>query len=341
MPKKIYKGANNWIVAKQQPTDDLNNEEEELAMLEKQKKHERRVPEIASKLGYLAHHFFPDRFRPHRVPDFLAFPTHIHREQKEYVVSASAGKMIIYFSPALSVQAPDPGSPVTASPTAGQYLYSDAANYIYFAYAGPASVTNAMTFYAINAFFNNPTTTPTANWDRTETGLDNGSSIKMTRLLSARMKISYLGKPLEASGNIRAALSLLKYGSTLVGQDVSTSLVAAPVYQSFDADEEISLSYRIVDDTFFNMGPYHSNTSFPYFLVFGENLSTTGSYKVTIERYFESIVAANMVEITNPQKEEASSIGITKIKDHYGVFDVDPILRVSEYEALKHKFSGA
>lgn len=326
--KKIIKLARGYELVHENEEEKERLRKEIITELNHRKNIEHTKNSGRNGVGFLGHHFFPDMFPPQKYPDFLAFPTHVHKEKLELVLPVSPdNRIFIYFSPTSPLSS-DPLVGITTSTSASfsqnMYLITNTSAYNVNA-AAPAS-----NIILVNGAIN------TTSFPQAYYGIKNGESVLKARLLSAHLKLEYTGKVLEASGIIKAGMNIRK-NNTSPTYSVNTDLQNFPVYKSFTNNDDILLQYRYVDDTFYQMGPYDASEQHAFFIVSGESLPTGGSFKLTIERVFESIVKENVAELINPVKEEFENGAQNTIKSGYGSFKHDAILKVSEYEEEKNR----
>ncbi|MEY2869129.1 MAG: hypothetical protein RIR01_1609 [Bacteroidota bacterium] len=292
-------------------------------------------------MGYLLHHFFPDEFGPERYPDYLSFPTHCFTEQEEFVIKADpVGKALIIFNPAISVQDPVNSTYASASEARSRVWFM-ATNGSMYTDLGDKPNTFVQTQSALLMNVIQPQyvdATNSAAFPIWRAGLKNGSSVNKCRLLSSTLKITYIGKPLDASGWTRVGVNVYPYGTydpTNTSTDVTTTLPNLPLYGSFPSSEELLINYRHVNDNFYALGPYPSNTGFASHIIFMDGLSPGSSFRITINRSFEAIVNENIAELVNPLKEEYDETYGVDMKKAYGLLDIPPIITSKHYEKRK------
>lgn len=301
------------------------NVSEALNALRKEREEETKKKENVNNWGYLLHHYFPHYFKPKRFPDFLSFPTHVMGIKSEFIVPVgSDGKMAMYWNPATVVNL-----------NASVAMSSNAAE-CQFAHSGTGATGTAV-LASGTGIFQNP-----VYFDYSYAGFTSRSSFHRVRLLSAYMEIQYIGKPLDASGLLRVGMFPLQFNTGLSTAALTPAgLQNCPIYGSFPADEKVVIFFRHMDDNTFQLGPYDTtSTRFPVTVIWGESLQATGSFKVTINRVFEGIVAANMAQFLSPIKEEVTKVSASAIKSKYGAFDVKPIMKQEDYEKIYHDLFG-
>jgi hypothetical protein len=294
---------------------------------------------LASKdgVGYLGHHFFPDKFDPVRFPDFMAFPTHLHKDRIESVLLPGLDrKCLLIWQPTASLCYQTGGAFVPyyfndveasgASLVGGNYLsYNGATTNV----NGTATSGGVL---AVNNIIN------TTSWPKAHIGLKTATNIRKSRLLSAYIKIEYTGKPLEASGILRVGMGIKRANDDLNGFKLA-DITSLPIASTFDGDEDLFLQYRHADELNYQMGPFDATTYIPYIIIYGEGLSSTASYKITSFRTFESIVDENMMELVNPLKEDSDANAQHAIKALYGQFSHSPLMSNAKYNEMASHFT--
>lgn len=337
---------------------------------ERRQKYEMLAPtRMSGGTGYLAHHFFPDSLPAVRYPDYLAFPTHIHNETSSFTVTPVTREgftsIVFYWSPS----APLLENPFTAHAdyVAGVAIAAQLSTTPWFALSTrpvcktantgtssstPDNVTIGAAFevgVGSSVFFRPPihAANRTTNWDIVRTGMQQGTNVLRSRLLSAMMTITPVGKPLDQQGTLRIgsglvsanAAPILVTGSNTI-HSFSANLSSTPIFGAFNASDAVVLQYRHVDESAYGLAPYPSTTQAPYYIGILEGLDPTNSFTITLERTFESIVNSNMTELTNPIKEAFNSEGQHYIKENYYALETSPFMTLREYEKKKRETMG-
>lgn len=337
---------------------------------ERRQKYEMLAPtRMSGGTGYLAHHFFPDSLPAVRYPDYLAFPTHIHNETTSFTVTPvtreGVTSIVFYWSPS----APLLENPFAAHAdyVAGVAIAAGASTTPWFALStrpvcktanvGPAPTTpDATTIGAAfevgggtTVFFRPPihAANRTTNWDIVRTGMQQGANVLRSRLLSAMMTITPVGKPLDQQGTLRIGSGLVSASAApvlITGSNTlhsfSANLSSTPIFGAFNASDAVVLQYRHVDESAYGLAPYPSTMQAPYYIGILEGLDPTNAFSITLERTFESIVNSNMTELTNPIKEAFNSEGQHYIKENYYALETSPLMTLREYEKKKRQVMG-